>query len=63
MDSKIQKLYSQLEIETKCRDGALYMLQKLSDKNAKQQCEQNLQDSEDRLDLLRREMQKVASLI
>jgi hypothetical protein len=58
-DSKINEVQLKIDVEKKCMDGAQLMLKKLFDKNALQQCEQNLMEAEQRLTLLYQEMQKI----
>lgn len=58
-NTRIADLTSKIAIERKCCDGAAYMLQKLRDANAIEQCEQNVQQAQFRLSLLLAEMLKV----
>ncbi|KAI8912703.1 protein kinase C1 [Gorgonomyces haynaldii] len=43
VEKRIAELRGKIDIERKFKEGAQYMLPKLTEKNARQQCEQNLQ--------------------
>lgn len=54
------ELEAKATVERKCRDGALLMLHQLTDRNAREQCEANVAESEKRLEFLEGELRKVA---
>ncbi|RKO88225.1 hypothetical protein BDK51DRAFT_24558, partial [Blyttiomyces helicus] len=58
-DHKIADLLTKVAIERKVRDGALAMLEKLTDENARQQCEMNVVESDRRIDFLEGELRKL----
>ncbi|KAI8927990.1 hypothetical protein BC831DRAFT_450572 [Entophlyctis helioformis] len=59
LDAKIGNLRSKIDVERKIKEGAENMLQQLSDPNAIQQCEHRVFDSQNRLEFLLAEMQKL----
>ena len=58
-DDKLAELLSKISIEQKVFEGASQMLQKLSDKNARDQCEMNVIESRRRLEFLESEYAKL----
>ncbi|KAJ3078564.1 hypothetical protein HK102_004396, partial [Quaeritorhiza haematococci] len=58
-DQKITDLQTKIDIERKCKEGAVNMLNKLTDKNALEQCQMNVYESQRRLDFLEGEMRKL----
>jgi hypothetical protein len=52
-------LVAKIAIEKKVYDGAAAMFAKLNDKNAKEQCEMNMIESQRRMDFLQAELSKI----
>ncbi|KAJ3217237.1 Serine/threonine kinase [Dinochytrium kinnereticum] len=59
IDEKIREISSKIEIEKKCKDGAQNLLSKLLDRNAIQQCEMTLLESQKRLDFLEDQLRRL----
>ncbi|KAJ3059654.1 hypothetical protein HK102_009887 [Quaeritorhiza haematococci] len=58
-DAKIAELQTKIAIERKVREGAAAMLKKLTDKNAREQCETNVQEADRRIEFLEEQMRKL----
>jgi len=59
IDTKINELESKIAMEIKLQHGARNMLDQLTDLNAYQQCEMNLNESHRRIEFLKGEMKKL----
>ncbi|KAJ3079706.1 Serine/threonine kinase, partial [Quaeritorhiza haematococci] len=61
VEAKIADLQTKIAIERKVKEGASTMLRNLKDKNAREQCEVNIMESQRRLDFMEGELRKLQS--